>query len=1841
MSHLPTPPHTLARPSTFHNLFDKENVPPASSKAPSSPISNRKSVFPLSPKSSPQAQSKLQLRVPRVVFSQINRHHPYAHQPRALPSSRMSKPPNKSILKSTSSVFSTAPPATATRDPTPEPEKPLETAEFLVTPIERLLSSLETDVDGQVIPVSQHDLTEAYVTLGARLRTHFKVPADGSIPALAPLKENEEQLARIFVRDLTRASQEPPVLTSSDEESLFDTEASSSDTETPKKRGVTAEQITYARDAFILTQSSIRTIAVILSTKAIYSVFSEVSLTCITSALLSILLAPKLYLPNARKTTMLAMWAVQNIRLPTSVVAPLADRFLEAVQRGIDGQLGKEGKKGAGCEALNAIHTLCRLYPAVFIPHMAALLTAILHRCVPANQPATSANSNNICLRASAALGGIALGVLNWARVEQHDPDLKEAQAALAECVVAFFAEPATNGSSPSKMSARKQQKSPRRLPASTEAAAAPLIDAIVYAISANGDEGADATSSPAWAISLLAALGVLFRESLFSSPLGVGLFLECLSKAGSKDAKGQSKLLLRMWWPSLVWAAGMLDQVEESRLLSLSQAEQKSQGRKSVWSQSIWHLKFMGVATLTTLLNDDPESDEDREARIRVSMAWLRYAIKDNQAPAIHLLSQLVHTESVREGERNDWHPDVVLARQLFDGAIVSHDWKTLSAFVKDVLDNKMPAMVLDGELGDDEALYGLPTVEDLRPLTGAEVRVWFEPMVQAWKDIVGRVSFGRAPAGEDGILGKAPTVVFTIWERLLHTQADFVQDPESDPSVVASVVDLITSVLTSFVVPHNDYPRSMEGSEQDRSLAALVFARRLWDICKETFGSFPANSALEAIPTSVVNALRNPQDIQIHEFGSDPVAAKLFEHWTNFLVDVLVAGPLNTLHRVCDDLMWEDDASRVLWSILAKNFTSQEEWEGWHVADGTCLLGVPFSEVCDDPISMDLTAMEIWEGLLDRVMEKAIADHSDPDAVLMSAAEMLNNCGGIDNATSLRVMAAIIRRVEFPQYASSYTPPAGKIEPEFDPQVLGSEINFILAVVNTVLTRVTPSELNTMQEIDAGIMLLNHLHPLLNRMPAAVSVIVIAALQDGFSAWLKPSTGSDFAEDAYNDKIVTLYITGLAAIQNAAPSVRVLHALQHFFASVFENPPAPAKGPLGFQRFWMDNYQNFDAAALQPYPEVLKPVLRSLVNVSPAIGAPGLSFGSDPSSLSSLPIAPVFEDNSQHAEPAADDSGYIADESNLAPGAPIFLTAEDTFDVPEARADVDGEALALPFATLIQASPERRSTAIDVPPSPSLAQLLERAASERATPLASAEVSVSDSASDAGASETEVSEAPAPKALVDYESTGSQNPPVEDAAFDQFVDFSKEQENEPVVRPMEPSSEIDAAAILDRGFVVDVEENGGSSSEEAPSSDDASASIDDSTSSAQANNRPASPLPRVAEPTVLVTATPALGSDDIEIPDSQADTTDTDTDEEDEADARFVDCSLELICPPTPDNRERFGAGPSSSKGSLKRPVASLLPLPHKRARLHEQVSSPVEDEDVSVPVQPLLEQITKSLPFDSPSVHSPTPHTLPSQQVLAAATPSPLNTSFSPRKRFFLEAVEVPSLASLKRRWQRSASNPKPTSSRTQTLRVSNDVFGDGQSSANSPVRPSLQKASSLLGNALPSLFGAHLPQRSISFAGNSTHPLTPVFEQEIRSDDTEACVTAARQILESSGPSSDDVPSSFEGVIGSSGLKRQRSADDRQDEDENDTPTRRRLSRTVSVPVPKHVESTSSRTFLRTHSLSAEVQRSLEQVVGSPGQLSITDLKSLSVVLSSFQEELNAAIEQKSKDGEHGL
>jgi len=72
---------------------------------------------------------------------------------------------------------------------------------------------------------------------------------------------------------------------------------------------------------------------------------------------LAIPLADELPTPNSRKTCALAIWLLQVQRLPANVLLPAADRIAYALQRGMDGELGKEGKKGSVNDGLK-VHIL-------------------------------------------------------------------------------------------------------------------------------------------------------------------------------------------------------------------------------------------------------------------------------------------------------------------------------------------------------------------------------------------------------------------------------------------------------------------------------------------------------------------------------------------------------------------------------------------------------------------------------------------------------------------------------------------------------------------------------------------------------------------------------------------------------------------------------------------------------------------------------------------------------------------------------------------------------------------------------------------------------------------------------------------------------------------------------------------------------------------------------------------------------------------------------------------------------------------------------------------------------------------------------------------------------------------------------------------------------------------------------------------------------------------------------------------------------------------------------------------------------------------------------------------
>jgi hypothetical protein len=75
-------------------------------------------------------------------------------------------------------------------------------------------------------------------------------------------------------------------------------------------------------------------------------------LDTILTSILAIPLAQKLPSFNARKTYALSIWLLQVQRLPRKILANASTRIAHALCRAIDGELGREGKKGSITDGL-------------------------------------------------------------------------------------------------------------------------------------------------------------------------------------------------------------------------------------------------------------------------------------------------------------------------------------------------------------------------------------------------------------------------------------------------------------------------------------------------------------------------------------------------------------------------------------------------------------------------------------------------------------------------------------------------------------------------------------------------------------------------------------------------------------------------------------------------------------------------------------------------------------------------------------------------------------------------------------------------------------------------------------------------------------------------------------------------------------------------------------------------------------------------------------------------------------------------------------------------------------------------------------------------------------------------------------------------------------------------------------------------------------------------------------------------------------------------------------------------------------------------------------------------
>ncbi|KAG9030157.1 hypothetical protein FRB95_004295 [Tulasnella sp. JGI-2019a] len=1185
----------------------------------------------------------------------------------------------------------------------------------------------------QLFKPSQHDLTEAYGTLGSRLRAHFRnageVELTSDMPALTPLKDHADELAKAFVRDLGRPTADPGPLDSSDE-SLTDVSSLSADepaqdepssspvaaAKKPKKKGVSAAQITYARDAFMLTQAAIRTVATILSSPFLHGCFSDSSLSTILQTLLSIPLAPKLYTPNARKTTMLAMWCLQNQRLSEAALRPQVTEFVEALARAIKGELGKEGKKGAASEALLAVQVMFRDRPALFIPHASTLLVPILERCLP--------NPNNSSLhlrsRGPLALGGIAMGILDW---RGSPPEItEEVKDVMARVLKAWFDVP-----SPSPRKAKKGLAVPPVAQHPSEDLADTLLNALSTLSPAGTDAASTTVDSPQWAFTLLTSLAVILGPKLFECPGAWGMMCQAVSVASKKGTGTAAQLqtmknATKVWWSSIIWCASQLD---------------GGDGDHGVWKivESV-----RGAAVCPAVAGRHIRMGS---GGVKRAVKYIGETIREGQQAGIHVLAKLLGISAASSppstpnpadntsGEAAAaaaWDRDRMVSRAFLDGSLLNTASGALGAFVKDVVE------------GDECSMIGW---QDVRTLDLEEIRALFSELAGVWEDMINRVKFVHSDGSGTW---EPPKVVLEIWEALVKAV-----DVEAEDG---AMLEVLKGGITAFLVPAEDnivegrsakgtpqkapYPRGVPGpparpsgltsrrgssstvssvaytvdyeeeeeAESVRAVAALSFSRQVWDAVRNHLPSNNVNALGDIATTLLTGSLFDPSAFPLLPTStpsSSFTQSTLFGVWSDFVVDTLVNCPLSTVEDVASRLGWdseeEESVSRRLWAVWCRRLEGESGLE-WR--DGMMVLCVPLggedsAETGNEvpPVSMRPHELDLWNGLFERVVESANAT-GEVGEVVDHVSTLLGACGPIEVLTSLKAWAAVVQGISsFPSLICSTLSPENHLESTASSSQcvalsLPSQFFTALNSISLVLSCIPPNALTFAEDLDSGVELLNTLGGLLKRLRdvglgEAGLVAVLKTLEEGLCLWFRAPAeeGAEWAAEQYNRLIIPLYITVLDVLQTSnhgtgsqiPPSWDTLHTLQALIASPIDGAPPPSLAIQAFATFFYANYHAGDRASQAgpfEYPEMLKPALRALrvqFEEQIASAVQGLSSGSSFEESHATPMPQGAQDVS-----VVSGAGYEADVSAIRWSLALNPDTEVEAPEPESAVSVVG---------------------------------------------------------------------------------------------------------------------------------------------------------------------------------------------------------------------------------------------------------------------------------------------------------------------------------------------------------------------------------------------------------------------------------------------------------------------------------------------------------------------------------------------------------------------------------------
>ncbi|TFY80913.1 hypothetical protein EWM64_g3098 [Hericium alpestre] len=849
---------------------------------------------------------------PRVAWAQLNKYHNLASPPRKrLRASASTELPARSILKRPSGLV-TAIPVEPERETTPEPNDPLADLRYLEWPVSQIMAP----------DASLRSLIEAYSVLAARLRSSVQenTDADCSWPLFQPLRKHRQVLVDAMCRDLGRALVDPLAGAAAEDtgsESPVEPEARTalpSPQKSPrKKRGMSAEQVKYARDLCTTTHSVIKLLAFVFTTPAVHHVFNDRDLGLLLTHVLAIPLARSLPTPNARKTCALAIWLIQTQRLPVSVLLPANDRIACALRRAIDGELGKEGKKGSASDGLRAFHELSLYEPAVFVPAFAALLPSVLDNLL--------AVTLSLRTQACHALSGFALASTRIPQTLVHSH--------IAECVATFLTE-------------APEQQSPRKK-ASPGQALVSVDPVIVRTLrtTLNAHDPPAAAHGPVWALSVMADFIVLLGSALTVSRK-LSCILSSLLSLAMRHKKSSVRGLACLLWRCISWTYfrpplrspqsegdGEPDMgVEEDAMLTPEEEELREEYWKVVKSAVDMGA---GVGTVGAVLANrvDDEGDIKKVMGVVKTMAQKGTYVSEE---AMSILARFVSLD-----EAPEWDWTKLLPEGLFCSypGLLTADFMALSIVVRPIID-------------------ATPSVVDVRPLTKAELagEGVIEDLLEVWKEGLHHLSLDSDAA--------LPEEFIASWKGLLTVNVEILQDAENEDALVAfaeQVATILGGILGDskvvFVPPsrrhRNDVSLGVSSpvKRHGRSNAAMKLnvTRELWDVARRII---PEDDLAAAAEIVLIYLMENEHDL-VWETDSTHDAR---DQWVFLCTELLVRCREATTKifwgakHPSSAMKWKWDWSMEVRSYIWRTFVARwkeaapSKWEG-----ALSLLGVPFA--------------------------------------------------------------------------------------------------------------------------------------------------------------------------------------------------------------------------------------------------------------------------------------------------------------------------------------------------------------------------------------------------------------------------------------------------------------------------------------------------------------------------------------------------------------------------------------------------------------------------------------------------------------------------------------------------------------------------------------------------------------------------------------------------------------------------------------------------------------------------------------------------------------------------------